>query len=251
MHQHVQHQVRQGVGIVGNVISFGLFLSPIPTVFGFWKKKTVEEFHPWTFVFGILNCCLWIMYGAPKIHPDSTLVWTINSVGLVLYVVYLSIYVWYAPKPKMLQVFGSVGAVAIVDVIVALPVLLVVHVIKTRTLITGILAVIFNVCLYAGPLTVLGTVYRTKSVEYLPIWICSANLANGIIWSTYALLSAPIDPMILTGNGIGTVLGLIQIGLHVWYGSCWGNRKVASGGDDLKKPDKPSEVQLETVKIVV
>ncbi|XLT08671.1 hypothetical protein HN51_054464 [Arachis hypogaea] len=38
--------VRTVIGIIGNVISFGLFFSPAPTFYQIIKKKSVEEFKP-------------------------------------------------------------------------------------------------------------------------------------------------------------------------------------------------------------
>ncbi|KAM6549912.1 hypothetical protein CsatB_021588 [Cannabis sativa] len=87
---------RNVVGIIGNVISFGLFLSPVPTFWRIIKSKAVEEFKPDPYLATVLNCALWIFYGMPFIHPDSLLVVTINSVGLVLELIYLTIFFIYA-----------------------------------------------------------------------------------------------------------------------------------------------------------
>lgn len=60
----------------------------------------MEEFHPYAYIATCLNCMLWIFYGLPVIHPDSTLVVTINAVGLVLELIYLSIFCWYDRQKK-------------------------------------------------------------------------------------------------------------------------------------------------------
>lgn len=64
----------------------------------FWRiirKKDVEEFHPYAYIAACLNCMFWILYGLPVVHPDSTLVITINAVGLALELIYLSIFCLY------------------------------------------------------------------------------------------------------------------------------------------------------------
>ncbi|KAI3980381.1 hypothetical protein MKX01_003920 [Papaver californicum] len=48
------------VGTVGNVISCSLFLSPIPTFYGIYKKGAVEDFSPNPYIFTVLNCALWV-----------------------------------------------------------------------------------------------------------------------------------------------------------------------------------------------
>ncbi|KAM0921194.1 hypothetical protein ACQ4PT_007082 [Festuca glaucescens] len=93
---------RSIVGIVGNVISFGLFLSPVPTFWGIIKKKDVEEFSPVPYLATIFNCMLWVFYGLPLVHPNSTLVITINGIGLAIEAAYLVTFLLYAPNRKRL-----------------------------------------------------------------------------------------------------------------------------------------------------
>uniref|UniRef100_A0A8I7BJ71 Bidirectional sugar transporter SWEET n=1 Tax=Hordeum vulgare subsp. vulgare TaxID=112509 RepID=A0A8I7BJ71_HORVV len=49
--------------VVGNVISFGLFLSPVPTFWRIIKNKDVEEFKSDPYLATLLNCMLWVFYG--------------------------------------------------------------------------------------------------------------------------------------------------------------------------------------------
>ncbi|VAH21903.1 unnamed protein product [Triticum turgidum subsp. durum] len=89
---------RNIVGIVGNVISFGLFLSPVPTFWRIIKAKDVEEFKPDPYLATLLNCMLWVFYGLPIVHPNSILVVTINGIGLVIESAYLIIFFIYATR---------------------------------------------------------------------------------------------------------------------------------------------------------
>ncbi|CAM0884045.1 unnamed protein product [Alopecurus aequalis] len=54
---------RNVVGIIGNVISFGLFLSPVPMFWRIIKNKDVEEFKSDPYLATLLNCMLWVFYG--------------------------------------------------------------------------------------------------------------------------------------------------------------------------------------------
>lgn len=47
----------------------GMFLSPLPTFWRIWKKKSVEEFSPLPYLSMLMNCSLWICYGIPIVHP--------------------------------------------------------------------------------------------------------------------------------------------------------------------------------------
>lgn len=67
-----------------------------PTFYEIIKKKSVEEFKPDPYIATALNCMFWVFYGMPFVHPDSFLVITINSVGLLLEIIYLTIFFLYA-----------------------------------------------------------------------------------------------------------------------------------------------------------
>ncbi|KAJ4729196.1 Bidirectional sugar transporter SWEET [Melia azedarach] len=226
---------RNIVGIIGNVVSFGLFLSPAPTFWRIIKRKDVEEFHPYAYIATCLNCMLWIFYGLPVIHPDSTLVVTINAVGLVLELIYLSIFCWYDRQKKGRKVvaLGLSGEVIFVA-IVAMIALLAFHTHKTRSMFVGILCDIFNIIMYGSPLTIWHKVIKTKSVEYMPFFLSLANFSNGCIWTAYALIK--LDYYILISNGLGAILGLIQLVIYACY-----YKMTPKKGEDVVKP---TEVQL-------
>lgn len=59
------------------------------------RRKSVEEFKPDPYIATVLNCLFWILYGLPIVHPDSTLVVTINGIGLAIEVGYLIIFFIY------------------------------------------------------------------------------------------------------------------------------------------------------------
>jgi solute carrier family 50 protein (sugar transporter) len=58
----------------------------------------VEEFKPDPYIATVLNCAFWVFYGMPFVHPNSILVVTINGVGLIFELVYLTIFYVYAKK---------------------------------------------------------------------------------------------------------------------------------------------------------
>ncbi|CAM0884863.1 unnamed protein product [Alopecurus aequalis] len=179
---------RSIVGIVGNVISFGLFLSPAPTLWKIFKKKDVEEFS-----------------------PDPTLVITINGVGLVIEAVYLVTFLAFAPGKKRLRVLGMLA----LEVVLVLGVLLGAHTHDRRSTIVGIICVIANTVMYAAPLTVMFKVIRTKSVEYMPLFLSIVGLFNGFCWTAYALIK--FDLYITIPNALGVLFSIMQLILYGCY----------------------------------
>ncbi|KAM3215147.1 hypothetical protein ACQJBY_067243 [Aegilops geniculata] len=206
---------RNVVGIIGNVISFGLFLSPTPTFWRIIKAKDVEEFKPDPYLATLLNCMLWVFYGLPIVHPNSILVVTINGIGLVIEGSYLIIFFLYSTNNKRLKMIGMLAAEAVFMVAVVLGVLLGAHTHEKRSMIVGILCVIFGTIMYASPLTIMGKVIKTKSVEYMPFTLSLVNFLNGCCWLAYALIK--FDLYVTIPNGLGAFFGLMQLILYGCY----------------------------------
>ncbi|RAL41461.1 hypothetical protein DM860_010255 [Cuscuta australis] len=209
--------VRTIVGIIGNIISIGLFLSPVPTFIRIWRKKDVEDFQFYPYVATVLNCMLWVFYGLPIVKPDSVLVVTINGAGLVIELTYLAFFCYYdkynkGRKQVGLYVLGEVGFMVVVILIT----LLCFHTHDKRSLFVGVFCDVFNVCMYLSPLLVVRKVYRTKSVEYMPLSLSLASFLNGLCWSAYAFIKV-FDKVLLISNGLGVLSGGIQLVVYTYY----------------------------------
>ncbi|XP_038982141.1 bidirectional sugar transporter SWEET6a-like [Phoenix dactylifera] len=206
---------RQAVGVVGNVLSFGLFLAPVPTFATIWKRKTVEDFSPLPYLVTLLNCMLWVFYGLPVVHPGTILVSTINGVGVVLETIYLCIFFFYSPNRLRLRVLKLLAFELVSMAGVVIGVILGAHTHSKRQVIVGVLSVVLCTAMYASPLFILRLVISTKSVEYLPFYLCLAGLFNGACWTTYALIR--FDIFLLIPNGLGALLGAVQVLIYFYY----------------------------------
>ncbi|KAK5835334.1 hypothetical protein PVK06_011022 [Gossypium arboreum] len=207
-----------------------------PTFVKIYKKKAVEEFKPDPYIATAMNCMLWIFYGLPMVHPDSVLVVTINSIGLAMELIYLSIFFLYAPNKGRAKVIGWLALEILFLGVVAACTLTLRKTHAQRSDLVGILCAIFGVLMYASPLTIMRKVIKTKSVKYMPFYLSLANFLNGVIWVTYALIR--FDLYILIGNGLGALSGAIQLILYACY------FKSALKDDDENDVVKPSELQL-------
>ncbi|XP_006654859.1 bidirectional sugar transporter SWEET5-like [Oryza brachyantha] len=225
--------VRNVVGIIGNFISFGLFLAPVPTFVTIVKKKDVEEFVPDPYLATFLNCALWVLYGLPLVHPNSILVATINGVGLLIEIAYLAIYFAYAPRPKRCKMLAVLAVELVFLAAVAAAVLLGAHTYDKRSLVVGSLCVFFGTLMYAAPLTIMKQVIATKSVEYMPFTLSLVSFINGICWTIYALIR--FDIFITIPNGMGTLLGAAQLILYFCY---YGSTPKAGDDRSLQLPAK-------------
>ncbi|KAF6136627.1 hypothetical protein GIB67_016083 [Kingdonia uniflora] len=230
------NMVRTVVGIIGNIVSFGLFASPAPTFYSIIKRGAVEEFSPNPYLTTLLNCLLWVFYGMPFVHPHSFLVVTINGVGIVMESIYIILYLRYSNKKQRMWVFKVLACELVFFAAAVVLTLVFAHGTKTRTLVVGILCVILNICMYGMPLDVMRLVIKTKSIEYLPVMLSITSFCNGLLWLAYALLR--FDLFITISNGTGAVLGFIQLILIALY-----YKSTPKRGEK-----KPNEVQLSSAE---
>ncbi|KAL2492726.1 Bidirectional sugar transporter SWEET5 [Abeliophyllum distichum] len=220
------------VGIVGNVISFFLFLSPLPTFVKIGKARSVQSFKPDPYVATVLNCAMWVFYGLPFVHPDSLLVVTINGVGFLIEITYVTIFFIFSNWAMRKKITIALMVELVFFLIVVFITMTFLHSTKARSMLIGILCIIFNVLMYASPLTVMRRVISTKSVKYMPFFLSLANFSNGLIWFSYAFIK--FDPYVLVPNGLGALSGLIQLILYATY------YRTTKWDDD----EKPPEIQL-------
>ncbi|XP_027107794.1 bidirectional sugar transporter SWEET16 [Coffea arabica] len=231
------------LGIIGNVISILMFLSPVKTFRRIVKKKSIEDFKGVPYITTLLSTSLWSFYGILK--PGGLLVLTVNGAGAILHIIYVTLFLIYAPKDVKVK---SLKLVAIVDVgffgVVVAVTLLALHG-SLRLTVVGLLCTGMTIGMYASPLSVMRTVIKMKSVEYMPFFLSFFQFLNGGVWAAYAVLVK--DIYLGVPNGIGFILGLAQLLLYVFYkNKCASKSKEAmeDGGGGSAHPIK-GVIQME------
>ncbi|XWS42365.1 hypothetical protein CRYUN_Cryun16bG0008300 [Craigia yunnanensis] len=201
------------IGIIGNVISLLVFASPIKTFWEVVKKKSTENYKGVPYITTLLCTSLWTFYGI--INPDGLLVMTVNGVGAIFELIYVTLFLIYAPKDKKVKTakFVAVLNVGFLGAVIAVTVLAIHG--KTRLTFVGILCAGLTIGMYASPLSAMRTVIQTKSVEYMPFLLSFFLFINAGVWSAYAVLVK--DIYIGLPNAIGLVLGSAQLILYVVY----------------------------------
>ncbi|KAB5524952.1 hypothetical protein DKX38_022701 [Salix brachista] len=179
------------IGLIGNVISFLLFLSPVPTFVKIIKEKAVKDFKSDPYVATLLNCAMWIFYGLPLITHNNTLVVTINGIGFVI----------EYPDHRRARHRSDLHGHRDPDYRFRLPYL------ENKG----------NVCwdIVYHLQHLYRMVIKTKSVKYMPFYLSLANFTNGLVWLIYGLLDFDIN--LVLPNGLGALSGLIQLILYGIY----------------------------------
>uniref|UniRef100_A0ACD5VWU1 Uncharacterized protein n=1 Tax=Avena sativa TaxID=4498 RepID=A0ACD5VWU1_AVESA len=208
-----QHTWAFTFGILGNIISLMVFLSPIPTFYRVYRKKSTEGFQSTPYVVTLFSCMLWMYYAFLK--SGAELLLTINGVGVGIETLYIAMYLVYAPKSARLltaKLFlgldvGLFGLIALVTMLVSKGTL--------RVQVVGWICVAVALGVFAAPLSIIRLVIRTKSVEFMPFSLSFFLVLSAVIWFAYGALKK--DVFVALPNVLGFVFGVAQMALYMAY----------------------------------
>ncbi|KAJ9180285.1 hypothetical protein P3X46_008552 [Hevea brasiliensis] len=224
------------IGIIGNIISFFVFTSPIKTFWEVVKKKSTEDYEAFPYIITLLGTSLWTFYGILK--PGGLLVVTVNGIGAFFQFIYVTLFLIYAPKNKKVKAaklvallnVGFLGAVITVT-------LLAMHG-KLRLTFVGLICVGMTTIVYGSPLSVMKTVIKTKSVEFMPFLLSFSLFLNAGIWLIYAAVVR--DFYMTVPSVLGVMLGIIQLILYAMYKS---NAKSTISTDGMQEKGSDNVVK--------
>ncbi|CAA2969525.1 bidirectional sugar transporter N3-like [Olea europaea subsp. europaea] len=222
-------------GILGNIISFMFYLSPLPTFYQIYKKKSSEGFQSLPYVVALFSSMLWIYYAFLK-SDNTTLLITINSVGCVIETACICFYLFYAPKKIhtikliVLLILCGFGLIVFSNQLVVKA--------SRRAHVVGWICLVFSLCVFVAPLGIVRQVIRTKSVEYMPFLLSFFLTISAVTWFFYGLLLK--DYNIAIPNVLGFILGVLQMVLYVMYK----NADSTAMNDKQKLPEIPQKIIL-------
>lgn len=150
---------------------------------------------------------------------------TVNSVGAAFQLIYIMIFLTFAERTKKVKVAGLLIAVfGVFAVIICVSLRLLDPLV--RQVFVGSLSVASLICMFASPLFIINVVIRTRSVEFMPFCLSLSTFLMSISFFAYGLLKH--DFFIYVPNGIGTILGVVQLVLY----ACYSQKSL----EDLREP---------------
>ncbi|XP_077228053.1 bidirectional sugar transporter SWEET2a-like isoform X2 [Tasmannia lanceolata] len=201
-------------GVAGNLFALTLFVSPIATFRRIARNRSTEQFSGLPYIYSLLNCLISCWYGLPFVTPGVILVATVNSVGALFQFLYITIFIIYAENAKrvkmsglLLAVFGVFGVIVFVSIRCLDPI--------ARQIFVGCLSVAALIFMFASPLFIINLVIRTRSVEFMPFYLSLSTFLMSLSFFAYGMLKH--DIFIYAPNGIGTILGTLQLLLYAYY----------------------------------
>ncbi|KAK9919322.1 hypothetical protein M0R45_027926 [Rubus argutus] len=222
-------------GLLGNIVSFIVFLAPMPTFYTIYKNKSSKGFQSIPYVAALLSAMLLLYYGVLK--TNASLIIGINAFGIAIELAYLIFYITYAPKKE--KIF-TLSLVLLVNVVFGLTLAITVFLISGTKRVTalGWICAVFNIAVFAAPLSIMRQVIRTKSVEYMPFTLSLFLTLCATMWFFYGFLTK--DYFIALPNVLGFLFGIAQMILYMAYKNSGKDddddveAKTSTNGDDLE-----------------
>ncbi|KAM6594747.1 hypothetical protein CsatA_002450 [Cannabis sativa] len=199
-------------GLLGNIVSFVVFLAPVPTFYRVYKKKSTEGFQSVPYVVALFSAMMWLYYATLK--SNLLLLVTINSFGCVIETIYIALYIAYAPKQA--RVF-TLRLLVVVNFGGFCLILLLSHFLSKslRATVLGWVCTSFAVSVFAAPLSIIRVVIRTKSVEFMPFPLSFFLTISAVMWLMYGIMLK--DLCVAIPNILGLIFGFLQMALYIKY----------------------------------
>ncbi|KAL6582404.1 Neuroendocrine convertase 1 [Orobanche minor] len=232
-------------GLLGNIISFLVFLAPLPTFYTIYKKKSSEGFQSIPYSVAFFSASLLLYYAFIK--TNAYMIVSINGIGCVIEAIYLSIYVMYAPKKakiftmRMIFLFnvGGLGLIMAVSLLATKG--------ARRVSFVGWVCAIINLAVFAAPLSIMNRVVRTKSVEFMPFTLSLFLTLCATVWFLYGFFVR--DYYIALPNVLGFLFGIVQMILYLMYKNAENDGHGTNQNKDIEKNLNSNEA-MERVEMI-
>ena len=202
-----------------------VFLSPMSTLRGVARRKSVGGLPALPYSSMVLNCSLWVIYSVLKNEPAIRYA---NTVGLALGLYYFYLFhqncdakATGLPGTLQQHVQGTSLVIGVALMIsVSLPRDVAAEVI-------GKAAVLFCVVLFASPLSVLKEAIIARSSQNIPVPFAVASTINAFLWSVSGVLALR-DVNVWFPNILGLAFSIAQLVVIFMYGNGEGDKKDLS-----------------------
>ncbi|XP_043718739.1 bidirectional sugar transporter SWEET3b-like [Telopea speciosissima] len=210
-------QLRFAIGMIGNAASLLLYAAPILTFRRVIQKRTTGEFSCIPYITALLNCLIYVWYGLPLVSNgwENLPLVTINSVGIMLELSFIFIYLWFASARarKLVSLILLPAIIAFCIGVVVLSITLHDH--HLRKAMVGSIGLVVSIGMYSSPLVVVKQVIETNSVEFMPFYLSFFSFLTSLLWMMYGILSW--DILLTAPNLLACPVGLLQLVLYCMH----------------------------------
>ena len=211
-------------GWVGTGISTFFYIAPvIPFIKLIKGEISYKESPGILLICSFMNCILWGDYG---LLLDRFLIYFANGIGGVITLIWIVIFIIHYVEKRfaMALLYNLILIIAIVGIA-----MLFFFIVPYE--ITGKIAMVFNVLMYASPGEKMITVCKTGNYKLIPIWSTLGGTACSACWMIYGIYLVDWNQII--PNCLGVIFSIIQIIVFLFY--------KKKNGNEVKEEDS-SEV---------
>ena len=213
-------------GWTGTAIATVFYILPIIPYLKLIKgEMTIKEVPGFLLLFSFLNCILWADYGMLKNQFNT---YFANGVGGSISLIFITIFLIHLGKRRI--VFALLFNLILIIVITGIY-FLCFYVVEPN--ITGIIANVFNVLMYAGPGEKIYTICKTGNYKLIPIWSSFGALVCSTCWMMYGFYKS--DFLLELPNGLGCASAIVQLVVYLVY---WKKSKKKMESDQTEGTTK-------------
>ncbi len=195
-------------GWVGNALALYFYIAPIVPFVKVIKGEMTWKQSPGVLLLcSFLNCILWSDYG---LITNQFLLYLANGLGGTITLIYITIFLIHvADRKVLLSLFYNFFLICcIVEIYFVFYYLVPFKV-------TGIIANIFNVLMYAAPGEKIYQICKGASYQLIPIWSTIGGTACSTSWMCYGIYQK--DIYVVIPNALGVLASIVQIVIFVIY----------------------------------
>ena len=195
-------------GWTGTGLAIYFFLAPaVPFIKLVNEQLKVNDVPGILLICSFMNCILWADYG---LLLDTFQIYLANGIGGAITLIWITIYLIY---------FGNQSMKCAIFLILLLMVLVggisytFYFIIEAK--ITGLIAMIFNVLMYAAPFEKITKVFKTRNHNLIPIFSTIGGFFCSLCWLMFGIYKS--DRNLMIPNALGLLCAIIQVIVYLVF----------------------------------
>ena len=194
-------------GWVGTIIATYFFLAPVvPFMQVLTSKLSYKDSPGVLLIMSFMNCILWADYGLVK---NDFMVYFANWIGGTITLFWITIYLIFLGKTNFLISIGYIIGLIIFIILIMYAFFMI------NYNITGYIAMIFNVLMYAAPGEKIYRVITSKNYKLIPIFSTMGGLSCSLCWLMYGIYQK--DWKLYVPNALGLFFAVLQVTIYLIY----------------------------------
>ena len=195
-------------GWVGTAIATYFYLAPaVPFIKLVNDHLKVNEVPGVLLICSFMNCILWADYG---LLDDTFQVYLANGIGGAITLIWITIFLIYIGKQNI-----KIALLYIILLMICVGGISYVFYFLIDKDITGKVAMIFNILMYAAPGEKIFKVFKTKKYNLIPIFSTIGGFFCSLCWLAFGIYKGDIN--LIIPNGLGLFFSILQIVVYLIF----------------------------------